>query len=314
MTAKDYIEKRLVGIKEEKLTQNKELVDFIYDRIMSKKFRKYSVNPEANKKIRSSIELNIKNGEPIKIAIIFGTYKLWRFSESPEPDWAELFAMIYYACWLKPITDAYKPGVWFDFCGDDIILEFMDNIPVDNTEIYKKVFRDLIKFIQPYLPDNLKYTFSPVGDRYGSKEEFIEDLNKQIEELNKKGETALTDRDIEMMKLNIKPHNGEQIDFQKNHVLHDAYMSLVKRRSYHRRPDKITISVTPFGDRTSIPMGTTKTSVVKFQTGVGVLKKEADSYIEYIYSPSQLEKVEFSWEEIKIEGLSGKNFSKIRVI
>lgn len=314
MTAKEYIEKRLIGIKEEKLKQNKELADFIYDRIMSKKFRKYSVNPEANDKVRKAIELNIRQNEPIKIAIPLGSYKLWRLEESPEPDWAELFAMIYYAYWLKPITDAYNPGVWFDFCGDDAILELMNNIPEKDTEKYKAVFRNLIEFIQSYLPYNFKFTLSPVGERYGSKEEFLADLDKQIAELKKNGDIPLAERDIEMMKFNIKPKEGEEIDFQRNHLLHDAYMTVSKRRPWHKRPDKIIICATPFGDRTSLPMGTTKTSVVKIQTGAGVLKKSEDNFVEHIYSPSQLEKANFKWEEIQVKGLLGKNFNKIRII
>jgi len=314
MTAEEYIEQRLEGIKDITVKQDKELADFIFDRIMSKKFRKYSVNPEANNMVRKAIELNIQNNEPIKIAIPFGSYKLWRLEESPEPDWAELFAMIYYAYWLKPITDVYKQGVWFDFCGDDAILELMNNIPEEDTERYKKTFRDLIGFIQPYLPDNFKYTFSPVGERYSSKEEFLTDLNEKVKELEQKGEIPLTERNIEMMKFNIKPREGEKIDFQKNRILHDAYMGVSKRRPHHKSPDKIIICCTPFGDRTSLPMGTTKTSVVKFQTGAGVLKRQEDSFMEYIYSPSQLQESKFIWEGVEIKGLLGKNFSKIRVI
>ena len=315
MTAKEYIEKRLLGIKEEKIKQEKELADFIYKRLLSKKFRKYSVSPEGNNKIRQAIELNIKNNEPIKIVISSGTYKLWRFKEeSPEPDWAELFAMTYYAYWLKPITDVYKPGVWFDFFGDDAILELMNNIPEEDTEKYKIGFRSLLKFMQSYLPDNLKYTFTPIGERYSSKEEFLADLNKQVEELKKGEAIPLTEGDIEMIKLNIKPREGEEIDFQKNHILHDAYMAVSRKRPYYKTPDKILICATPYGNGTSIPIGTTKTSVVKFQTGVGVLKKEKDGFIEYIYSPSQLEASKFAWEELKIDGLFGKNFSKIRII
>jgi len=314
MTAKEYIEQRLKGIKDIKGKQDKELADFIFDRIMSKKFRKYSVNPEAKNIVRKAIELNIQNNEPIKIALPFGSYKLWRLEESPEPDWAELFTMIYYAYWLKPITGVYEAGVWFDFCGDDAILELMNNIPEADTEKYKKIFRDIIAFIQPYLPENFKYTFSPVGERYNSKEEFLTDFNEKVKELEQKGEIPLTERNIEMMKFNIRPKEGEEIDFQKNRILHDAYMAVSKRRAHHKRPDKIIICCTPFGDRTSLPMGTTKTSVVKFQTGAGVLKKTGDDYLEYIYSPSQLEESKFNWEEIQIKGLSGKNFSKIRTV
>lgn len=314
MTAKEYIEQRLKGIKEKKFKQDGELADFIFAAIMSKKFRKYSVNPIANDMVRKAIELNIQNNEPIKIAIPFGSYKLFRLEESPEPDWAELFAMIYYAYWLKPITDVYQYGVWFDFCGDDAILELMNNIPEEDTEKYKKTFRSLIDFIQPYLPENFKYTFSPVGERYSSKEEFLADLNEKVKELELKGEIPLTERNIEMMKFNIIPKEGEEIDFQKNRILHDAYMAVGKRRAHHKRPNKIIICCTPFGDRTSIPLGTTKSSVVKFQTGAGVLKKTGDAYLEYIYSPSQLETTKATLESVSISGLSGKNFGKIRII
>lgn len=313
MTAKEYIEQKLRSIKDKKFKQEGELVDFIFASIMSKKFRKYSVNPEANNMVRSAIELNIQNNEPIKIALPFGSYKLWRLEESPEPDWAELFAMIYYANWLKPITDVYKPGAWFDFCGDDAILEFMNNIPKTDTEKYKTTFRELIKFIQPYLPENFKYTFSPVGERYDSKEEFLADLNEKVKELEKKGEIPLTERNIEMMKFNIKPKEGEEIDFQKNRILHDAYMAVSKRRAHHKRPDKIIICCTPFGDRTSIPLGTTKTSVVKFQTGVGALKKTKDTFSEYVLSPSQMESINFIKENVLIPGLNSRNFRSIRI-
>jgi hypothetical protein len=314
MTAQEYIKERLEGIKKVTVKQDKDLADFIYDRILSKKFRKYSVSPIANTKVREAIDLNIKNNEPIKVAIPFGTYKLWRLEESPEPDWAELFAMIYYAYWLKPITDVYKPGVWFDFCGDDAILELMNNIPEVDTQRYKNTFRSLINFIQQYLPKNFKYTFSPVGERYASKQEFLDDLNQKIEELKQKGEIDISEEDIEMMKLNVKTEDIQNIDFQKNRLLHDAFMGVSKRRPHHKRPDNILISSTPFGDRTSIPIGTTKTSVTKYQTGVGVLKKEADDFIESILSPSQLEKAKLVKEDISIPGLDGKNFKTIKIL
>ncbi len=314
MTATDYILKRLEGIRAIKPEPAKDLAAFIYQTVMSKKFRKYSVSPQGIEKIHTAIELNLQNNEPIKIAIPFGSYKLWRLEESPEVDWAELFAMIYYAYWLKPITDVYKPGVWFDFCGDDAILELMNNTPPEDTERYKQTFRSLIAFIQPYLPDNFKYTFSPVGERYNSKEEFLVDLNNKMEELKNKNLPPLTERQIEMMKFNIKPQEGETIDFEKNRLLHDAYMNVSKRRPWHKAADKIIISATSFGDRTSLPLGTTKTSVVKFQTGAGVLEKKDDGLIENIYSPSQLEKSKFEWQAVELSGLAGKNFQRIRIV
>jgi hypothetical protein len=312
MTAQEFILERLKGIQAKKVEPAGDPADFIFKTIMSKKFRKFSVSSETQNLIRTAIELNIKNGEPIKVAIPYGAYKLWRFEESPEVDWAELFSMIYYAYWLKPIADVYKPGVWFDFCGDDAILEMMNNIPPEETERYKSSFRSLLKFIQPYLPDNFQYTFNPVGERYGSKEEFLTDLDSKVEELKKKVRPTLTERQIEMIKFNVNPKAGEELDFEKNRLLHDAYMNVSKRRPHHKAADKIVICSTPFGG-TSLPVGTTKTSVVKFQTGVGVLKKKEDIFIEYILAPSQIEKTNFVWEPVEITGLTGKNFHKIRV-
>lgn len=316
MNPQEYIQQQLEELKNfnPREIAKENLSEEIFRLLMSKKFRKYSVTSVGNDKIRQAIDLNIKNNEPIKFVISAGTYKLWNFEECPEPDWAELFAMIYYAYWLKPIVDVYKPGVWFDFFGDDAILELMNNIPVRDTERYKMVFKSLIKFMELYLPNNLKFTFTPIGEKYDSKEEFLDDLNKQVKALREKGGTILLQQDIERMKHNVKPYNGKEINFSEIHILHDAYMNVSKKRPYYKTPDKIMVSARPYGDRTSVPVGTTKTSVVQYQTGVGVLKRKGDSFIEYVYSTSQLEDSKFTWEEIKIDGLLGKNFSKIRII
>src|SRR4051812_21132072 len=77
MTAQDYILQRLEDIQGTKIEPAKELIDFIYATIMSKKFRKYSVPPHTQDMFRTAIKLNIEKSEPIKIAIPFGAYKLW---------------------------------------------------------------------------------------------------------------------------------------------------------------------------------------------------------------------------------------------
>lgn len=83
------------------------------------------------------------------------------------------------------------------------------------------------------------------------------------------------------------------------------------------RPSYTTENITAFTsffEPNVIPIGTTKTSVVKFWVGVGALQKREDSFIETILSPSQIEKSKFVWESTTIKGLEGKNFKKIRVV
>lgn len=63
-----------------------------------------------------------------------------------------------------------------------------------------------------------------------------------------------------------------------------------------------------------VAVGSTKRSYAKFWAAVGVLEKAGDSFNELVLTPRQLEAAKFGWEDVQIEALKGKNFSKIRVL
>jgi pyoverdine/dityrosine biosynthesis protein Dit1 len=323
MTPQQYIIQRLKSLDFPNDSRGKfespgELSDFIYKAVMNKKFRKYSVGSEYQKHIYSAIELNVKNNEPIKLALPFGSYKLWRLEESPEADWAELFTLMYYTDWLKVIAHHYKPGVRFDFCADDIVLAMMNNLPEEDIVTYKKTFRELLKFIKSHLPVNLIFTLSPISERYDSHQTFLDELKEKMGELQRRGitKTPLTDERKATMDLNVKLTAEQTADphwYDRVRLIHDSYMEASKRRSYYRTPDKLLVATNKFSE-TNIAVGTTKTSIAKFWTGVGVLKKTANGYIEVVLSPSQLNSTKFEWHEISISGLNGRNFSQLRII
>lgn len=322
MTAKEFIQKRLDELKSTEKTvanlkSNDDLTDFIFKTIMSKKFRKFAVTPDYIPHIHESIENSIKDNSPIKFVFVFGGYKLWRLEEAPEADWAELFALMYYAKWLKPIAEIYKPGIWFDFSSDDIIVERLNNIPKSDTESYAKSFNMLLDFLKNYLPDNMKFTMTPVSSRY-TTEEFEEDLKDKVDTMQKElgGLPVLDEKSKKMLELNVrlKPNqNNDPLWREKIELVHQAYYNVSRRRSYTRGgKDKILTFCTQIGR--CLPVGTTKTSVAKFWPGVGAFKKVSDSFMEYVLSPSQLEKAKYSWEPILIGGLVGKNFNRVRII
>ena len=319
MRPDEYIIQNLESLKKEKANSpdsKKKLSDQIYQFLMSKKFRKYSATPEYQKHILTAIENSVSKNEPIKLTLVFGGYKLWRLAETPEVDWAELFSLIYYTKWLKPISDIYKPGVWFDFFSDDVILKIMDNIPKEDTEKYASSFKNLLKFIKPYIPDNLNFTFDRVGDQYDSYEDFKRDLTESIDQVRVESmDKPLTPEQVVAVELNVKLKPGQDGDPQwreKVNLIHDGYSRVSKRRPYYRNPDKILIITRPVKD--SLAVGTTKRSVVKFWIGAGVLGREGDKYVDYIFSPKQLENGNFKKEAINIAGLDGKNFEEIRII
>lgn len=316
MTAQEFIESRLNELKPAKKTIPKEeLADFIFKTLMSKKFRKFSVAPSYISHIHKAIESNVKNNLPIKLVLPFGGYKLWRLEETPEADWAELFALMYFAKWIKPITDVYEPGVIFDFSSDEIIVERMNNIPTSDTESYAKTFNMVTKFLKNYLPSNIKFSVTPVRSHY-TPEEFEKDLKEQTLVFEKKfgGLPQLDKRRRNMVELNVrlKPEQEEDEFWrEKTELMHQAYMAVPKRRAHNRAEDAIRVFPTKIED--CIPIGSTKTSVAKFWPAAGALKKTEEGYAEYVLSPSQIETTKFKKEDITIPGLDSKNFKKIKI-
>jgi len=327
MRAQEYILSQLEVLKaplsfDEKPRNNAEMVDAVFTLLMSKKFRKFSI-PEKNQVIiKSAIEKNIANNEPIKIVFPFGGYKLWRFEEAPETDWAELFSMMYFTKWLKSVCSIYPPGVIFTFWFDEVVIGKLNNIPQNDLDAYRESFKKLLGFIGPYVPSNMKFETFLERSRYKNYEAFEGELAVEVENLRQAralDPKPLSDTAIRSIEMNVKltPDQAKDPEWrEKVDLVHYAYYNLQEHNN-RVRPAYVTENITAFTyffEPNVIPIGTTKTSVAKFWVGVGALQTRGDSFIETVLSISQLEKAKSSWEAILIEGLDGKNFKKIRII
>jgi hypothetical protein len=325
MTAQDYIQLKLEELKQpvnlKKPENSEQLIGAIYKALMSKKFRKYSANEDLQKHVKSAIRINLEKNEPINITFLHGAYKLWRLEESPEADWAELFALIYYSNWVKPICEIYEPGVWFDFFVDDLIIPKLDNIDPADIQAYIKSYQVLIDFLKPYQPSNLKMTITPVGSQFESPQAFDESVQHNLEKLTAElpgGLPELSDSQRAMVELNTKATDEQLKDpkwREKVYHLHNAYMVTKGEPGYHKnRPEKILAFNQPLPSGTSVSVGSTKDSIMKFWIGVGVLKPKDDSFRQIVLSPHQLDQAQFNFEDLRINGLTDKNFNKIRVL
>ncbi|OGL32404.1 hypothetical protein A3E76_02565 [Candidatus Saccharibacteria bacterium RIFCSPHIGHO2_12_FULL_44_22] len=325
MTAQDYIQLKLNELKKpvslERPGDNDQLIEAIFKALMSKKFRKYSANEDLQKHVRNAIRINVEKNEPINVTFLQGAYKLWRLEETPEADWAELFSLMYYSNWVKPVCEIYQPGVWFDFFVDDLIVPKLDNVDLADIEAYIRSYQTLVDFLKPYQPSNLKMTITTVGSKFSSPEAFNESLQRNVEKLTAEtpgGLPELTESQRAMVELNTKPTDEQLKDpkwREKVYHLHNAYMATKAEPGYHKgRPEKIMAFTQPLPSGTTISVGTTKDSVMKFWVGVGVLKPSDDSFRQIILSPGQLKETRFEFEDVRIEGLEGKNFKKVRVL
>ena len=315
MNAKQYIENELTKLKTPSNIQPEDDLEAqIVRLLLSKKFRKYSANENLINHIKESVHYCVKREQPINLTFLHGAYKLWRLEEAPETDWAELFSLMYYSKYVKPICEIYKPGVWFDFFVDDYIVETLDNYSPEEVKTYINSYQKLMDFLKSYQPKNLEMTITTVGSQFASREDFNQALNKQLEITPM---PELSDNSARMVELNVRLVDGQSDDpkwREKIYRIHDAYRAIKGGTGYHKnRPDKILVFNQPLPSGAMIALGTTKSSIAKFWVGVGALKPDKNSYKMIVLSPSQLEKASFEWKKIDI-GLTGKNFKRIRVI
>lgn len=164
-----------------------------------------------------------------------------------------------------------------------------------------------------------------VSDLY-SKEELEKELENHIKRLRLEYPSQDAQRKKRMLqtsKLNIK-FDGVQ-DWTKlsekeklekitmGPIYHDAQCSLSKRRDFVRGNDKIVVFTTPISN--AIAIGTTKSSITKFWTGIGILEYVKGEYKDKILSPSQVDSLDkFKTHEKSVNLIPLKNFKNIIVV
>lgn len=321
MTAQEYIQKKLDALKQpapgaDGLKGTPE--EIIYGRLMSKKFRKLKAGQPCVEITKRVVEKAVRDQTPILVTECFGGNKLWRFDEAPEIDWAEVFSLIYFMEWMKYVAAVHKPGVIFDYFSQDLAVERLDNLTRAELEAYNTTFQAMIKWIKPYLPENITIAYRRHREMFDDESKYdIELAEAQQRYLDEHdgGLPVLTDEMKARTELNVRLLDGQDKDPQwreKIELQHQAIFMTPTLRTYLDFPDMIWTCPTYYED--SIVTGSTKKSMAKFWAGVGALERSGDEYNELVLTPKQLEAADFTWEDLSFPGLSGKNLSKIRVL
>lgn len=247
MNAQEYISSQLNALKLP-VTQHAEpknateMTEAIFALLMSKKFRKFSIPLENQVIIRTAIEKSVAKDEPLKISFPFGGYKLWRFEETPEPDWAELFSVMHFIKWLKPICALYPKGVIFTFWFDEVVISKLNNIPESDLIAYRTVFENLFSFLKPYTPQNMQFETFLERSRYKDRETFEAELTVQIEKLRATralDPKPLSDSARHSIEMNVKPTTEQLSDpewQEKVDLVHYAYYNLQESHMRVRPP------------------------------------------------------------------------------
>lgn len=320
MNAQEYIISSLQELHEANYPRSSRSLNIeedIYTKMMSRKFRKLKLDSRADAIAKRAINLAVAEEKPITISFMFGGYKLWRFTEAPEIDWAELFSTLYYVNWAKSIGSVYKPGVVINYYSLDVCIERLNNIPAEETDTYSKSFIQMLGFLKPFLPSNVSVTYDRLLDQYSKIEDFYTEIDEARNSILTESEGMLpriSDFQKASIELNVKPSPGQKDDphwLEKVELEHSA---LFRTKTLHRYINNPSIIPAFPNFAGGIVVGSTKRSYAKFWTAVGALLPKNGTFSQLVLTPTQLNNSKFSWEDVSIEDIHGKNFQKIRVL
>jgi hypothetical protein len=320
MTAQEYIESTLKSLAEPVQSQDigtGPLEDAIFAKVMSKKFRKWKADEQTISVVRDAIKYAVENDQPLQIGQLFGGNKLWRFAEAPEADWAELFGLIYRANWAKTITSVYPRGVHFEFYGQDVSVEYLNNLKRSETDHYAESFKSAIQLVNNLLPQSIRFTYrrhSEVIDGAAYKAE-LDAAEKAGLAASGGSLPVMSDAEKKTTELNVRLLPGQDKDpewREKIELQHRAIFATKSLVPYLANRQSIACSAAPFPGYLAI--GANKRSIAKFWASVGALEHSDDSYDMLVLSPKQVEASTFDWQDVTLPGLSGKNFHKIRIL
>ncbi len=320
MTAQEHIQARLEKMKQpiQHVEVDGSLEDAVYARLMSKKFRKMKAGDPCVEITRRVVAKAVKEQTPILVTECFGGNKLWRFEEAPEVDWAELFSLFYFVDWMKYVAEVHKPGMIFDYFSQDLAVERLDNLTRKELDAYSDTFRDMIAFVEPYLPEGVSIQYRRHREMYDDESKYDDELKIEMDKMLEENDGKLPEMDDESKartELNVRPLDGQTDDpmwREKVELQHRALFNTPTLGTYLTFPDMVWTCPTWYDD--SIVTGSTKKSIAKFWAGVGALQKKDDGYNDLVLTPKQLEAADFTWEDVSFDGLRGKNFKRVRIV
>ena len=328
MQPNDYIQQqlRLLKSNSEPSPTTDSTAESIFTILMRKNrgFRKWSVDENSQAHIRTAIDTHIKNASPIHFTFPFGGYKLFSLPTAPLADWAEIFMFIHIAKYLLPITEIYSAGVKVSFWSDDKAVLRMNNVPVADTDAYMKSFSEIVAFMNSLTPQNMQFELIRVQDLYTDEEYEAEFAEKfaQAREKYLQFDDKLKAKFHKMSSLNINWNGEEDLTslsekekedkLVQSAIYHNIEISLKKRVDFVKGADKILLFSSKI--QNGIGIGTTKSSMTKFWTGVGALQKDGEGFRQIILPPSKLDLLERAKQfDIRLS-LSNENLEQIFVI
>lgn len=320
---------------ERKMLQLGQRKYFIEQRLLSKKFRKNFLQPETRELIKKKIALSADNDKPLYLIFAFGGYKNpWVESAYPNPEWAELFHLIYILKLLTPIAKHYEPGIFLQYESECEATIYHNNFSKEDVNSYTENFKKLLEFIKPYAPKNIEFSYITLPEQYDT-DKFFEGVKtlvpERVEELRKSLGAGLKDA-LKRPKFNLKLDGVEDLTSKSEEELDEialrslAFNHLFLEEDYKIREgffygdERISMVGTYCSEEENpdnwIEINSCARSANAFWTSRGVLIETAEGYQMDIVGPVEYGKLKESikMEETQIISEVVPNMGKIPVV
>jgi hypothetical protein len=336
----DYLRRTITEYQTYELTPTDEKVlnrskqEYIFGKIMSKKYRKRSISQQIKEDIYRKVGLSIEKSMPIHFTIPFGGYKHFQNPSHPEPDWAEVFQLAFMRDFASSIAIVHAPGVLLDYISEDLIVPYMNNYDPDVFERYCRLYRLLVELFNKNAPQNVRFQFWRVKDRVDKEKLIGEVMNMLPERLEQFRSLTKEQQELEIIrsKRNINWIGSKDLDnlsdnekrdwIIRSHLLEFAYYDTEAKEEYigdYLQRDNHIYTLFSFGfthDNTDgwLSLGSCSSSIVDFWVGRGVLEKRGEEFIPRILSKKQYDKYVGFYKNVPVDiGLNGRNYSSVDV-
>lgn len=319
---------------EDSKSYSRNKVDYIFDKLNRKKFRRKKMGQESLDNLRLKILESIKKESPIQLVIPFGGYKHFWSTSHPEPDWGELFHFRYITEYVQSIAALYLPGVTIEYVSEDLIVPRMDNYPDDSIEQYMTRFNEVITWYQKQLSSNIHFSVSRVSSKC-DKDKLINEVLSKIPEKRKSFELlSSTDKKRELKRSHRSVFWNGKIDLThltEEEKLEKTIESRLIELTFYETESQPEYIGNYYGENNHIcivfsfglshdnafddlTLGSAHGSIAEFWIGRGVIE-DSKSPHPRIITTKQYEQVKEYIQKIPVDlGLKGKNYSEIELV
>lgn len=319
---------KVAPTKEESLLiKSGRLLDVIYSRLTSTKFRKSKVDEGTADFVKKYLDQAISQNQPIRLYFLFGGYKQARLASCPHPEWAEIFNLQFALQVASVIESVYEPGVDVIYRGDEVVVTLLDNYKKASREQYKKEFEAMIDLFQESIPSDRKISVRYELTSETSPEEKLFPLMESLyPKYLAKHEALPEDVQQQHIAKAYRNHcwNGEDdltmLDEEKklerarwSYIMHDAFLEADVTIAEDFVNNGVSITF-----RSNVPgclhFGSCSSSSVQFWAGEGFLNAKDGRIIPWILSNDQQEGMNYEHVIVENPTFNELGLTSIRVM